>query len=251
MNISGIRRLFVCITVIFLSYAAITCLVYVPLAAAQHNQPSEGQVRPKGWTAPFTSADIGSPALAGSTKIIHGEIEASAAGKDVWGVSDQFRFVYQQLIGDFDIAVRVSSLTAPHLYSRAGLMARESTSPDSRHLFFLVFADNQPRHNNTSAYEFQYREETHGTSKAIYPAADAGAPLFPVAFPNAWLRMRREGSRFTAFASNNGKQWKEYGSQSIDMPLTLYVGLAVTSHKADATATATFRDLRRIKSRGR
>ena|ERR1700730_8306699 len=56
--------------------------------------------------------------------------------------------------------------------------------------FVLVFPDNRPRHANTSAYEFQYRERKGGDSKSIYPPQDAGPPAFPVDSPHAWLRLK-------------------------------------------------------------
>lgn len=198
----------------------------------------------QGWSAPLQSTDIGNPAIQGSTQAISGGLEITAAGKDIWGASDEFHFTYQKQTGDFDVIARVESLNAPHLYSRAGLMVREDLSPDSRHVFFLVFPDNRPRHNNTSAYELQYREQKSGGSKAIYPPQNTDAPAFPVSFPQAWLRLQRTGNQFTGFTSNDGKVWKTYSTYSLDLPATVLLGLAVTSHTAQESTTATFKDFR-------
>jgi hypothetical protein len=62
-------------------------------------------------------------------------------------------------------------------------MAREDLSADSRHVFFLVFPDNRPRHKNTSAYEFQYRDTKGGDSGGVYPPENAGPPAFPAESP--------------------------------------------------------------------
>ena len=218
------------------------CVVQAQIAGA-----SDKQDQPKGWSAQLESNDVGNPAIHGSTRITDDGLEVVGAGKDVWGLSDQFRFVHEQQTGDFDVAVRVTSLTAPHVYARAGIMARDSLSPDSRHVFFLVFPDNRPRHANTSAYEFQYREKAAGDSKGIYPPQDAGAPAFPVHYPHAWLRLKRTGSEFTGFVSTDGKNWKKYGSYSLDLPATVFLGLAVTSHTTEASTTATFKDFRAMK----
>ena len=129
-------------------------------------------------------------------------------------------------------------------------MAREELSPDSRHVFFLVFPDNRPRHANTSAYEFQYRAKKGGDSKGIYPPQDATPPPFPVGFPYAWLRMKRVGNEFTGLVSAEGKTWKTYGSYSLDLPATVFLGLAVTSHAADASTTASFKGSRDIRKYG-
>jgi hypothetical protein len=198
----------------------------------------------KGWSEALQSTDVGSPVIPGSAKPTNEGLQVVASGKDIWDTSDQFHFVYQKQTGDFDVVVRVESLTAAHLYSRAGIMSRESLSPDSRHVFFLVFPDNRPRHKNKSAYEFQYRAKKGGESAAIYPPHKSGPPAFPVQFPHAWLRLKRAGNTFTGFVSADGKTWKEYGSYSLDLPETLLLGLATTSESETASTTAVFNDLR-------
>ena len=50
----------------------------------------------------------------------------------------------------------------------------------------------------------------------------------------------REGNLFSAYQSQDGSQWTLVGSDTVSMPATVYVGLAVTSHNPAATATATF-----------
>ena len=200
----------------------------------------------KGWDHSLENTDIGALSTHGSAKTIDGGIEMIAGGKDIWGTSDEFHFVYMKQSGNFDVAARIESLTAPHLYSRAGIMAREDLSANSRHVFFLAFPDNRPRHNNTSAYEFQYRERKGAESHAIYPPQNPGPPKFPVDFPNVWVRVKRVQNQFTGFVSNDGKTWKEYGSYSIALPATVYLGLAATSHIADAAINGRFKDLREM-----
>src|SRR6185503_8903667 len=57
---------------------------------------------PAGWTA----ADIGAPAIAGSTQYAGGTFTVEGAGVDVWDTSDQFRYVYQPFTGDIEITSR-------------------------------------------------------------------------------------------------------------------------------------------------
>jgi len=110
----------------------------------------------------FKQTDIGKPALAGSSEIMKNGIKIIAGGADVWGVKDEFAFSYFEQTGDFDLVARIESLTAPHLYTKAGLMAREQLSDNSRHIFFQVFPNNNPRNKNNGGYEFQYRLEQAG-----------------------------------------------------------------------------------------
>ncbi len=194
-------------------------------------------------TTGFTYLDIGSPQLPGSVKQVENGWDIVAGGADIWEKSDQFHFVHKKIAGDFEIAVRVESFKPAHLYSKAGLMVRESLDPDSPHLMFLVFSDNSPRNNNLGAYEMQFRSVAGGNCQAVYPAVrPPGPPEFPAAYPNSWLRVQRRGDQFTAFASTDGKAWKVYGVQTLKLPLVVHVGPALTSHNPQVLAKAIFRN---------
>jgi hypothetical protein len=191
----------------------------------------------------FAQLDIGSPQLAGSATPVDQGWDIAAGGADIWEKTDQFYFVFQQVSGDFDIAVRVESFTPAHLYSKAGLMIRETLDAGSPHLMFLVFADNEPRNNNLGAYEMQFRPEAGADCQAIYPKARPPAPPeFPAAYPNSWLRVERCGNRISAFASTDGKTWKLYAAHELALNGTVQMGPALTSHHPQVLARAAFRD---------
>jgi len=194
----------------------------------------------------FKHIDIGNPAIAGTVTVSEGGFDITAGGADVWGIKDEFNFVYLEKTGDFDFAARIESLNAAHLYTKAGLMAREDLTPDSRHIYFQVFPDNNPRNRNNGGYEYQYRQITGGEMKAIYPSRFEGNPDFPVAFPNTWIRLKRVGNKFSGYTSTDGKLWKEYATFTLDLPEKVYLGAAVTSHKITDFTTAKFRNLGNI-----
>jgi len=211
---------------------------------------SVGMLAAKGKAVPLKKlkyADIGNPALDGSTNLTEAGISMTAGGADVWGVRDEFGFSYFEQAGDFDLVARIESLTAPHLYTKAGIMAREQLSDNSRHIFFQVFPNNNPRNKNNGGYEFQYRKEPAGEMKAIYPAKFDGTPDFPVNYPNTWIRLKRAGNEFTGYYSADGKTWKAFTAFSMELSKKVYVGLAVTSHDVKGTATAVFKDISTIK----
>jgi len=191
----------------------------------------------------FKCTDIGNPDISGSSQIQENSVSITAGGADVWGVQDEFRFVYTEETGDFDLIAQIESLSEPHLYTKAGLMAREELSDNSRHIFFQVFPNNNPRNKNNGGYEFQYRQEKVGEMKAIYPARFDGIPEFPVNYPNTWIRLKRVGSDFTGFYSADGKTWKQYTTFSMEIAKKVYLGLAVTSHNPKAAATAVFKNV--------
>ena len=191
----------------------------------------------------FRCTDIGNPDVSGSSQIQENSVSITAGGTDVWGVQDEFRFVYTEQTGDFDLIAQIESLSEAHLYTKAGLMAREDLSDNSRHIFFQVFPNNNPRNKNNGGYEFQYRKEKAGEMKAIYPAKFDGIPEFPVNYPNTWIRLKRVGSDFTGFYSADGKTWKSYTTFNMEISKKVYLGFAVTSHDSNATATAEFSNI--------
>ena len=196
-----------------------------------------------GIVSDFTNCDVGLPALSGSARQVGQGWDIHAGGADIWEKTDQFHFVYKSFSGDFDLAIRVESFTPAPLYSKAGIMVRESLKPDSPHLMFLVFANNAPRNNNLGAYEMQFRATAGEDCRAIYPARLPPAPPeFPAAFPDSWLRVKRSGNRFSAFASTDGKTWKLYAEHILALDRTVMVGPALTSHEPLTAAKVAFRD---------
>ena len=191
----------------------------------------------------FANLDVGSPELVGSASPVERGWDISAGGADIWNKADQFHFVFRAMSGDFDVAVRVESFTPAHLYSKAGLMIRESLDADSAHLMFLVFSSDAPRNNNLGAYEIQFRPTAGAGCQGIYPAVRPPAsPEFPAAYPNSWLRVARRGNQFSAFASTDGKTWRLFGGQVLPLANTVKVGPALTSHNPEVAAQAAFRD---------
>src|SRR3989442_5945739 len=73
----------------------------------------------------FTSIDIGGATPTGQTIVTNGGFDVSSATGDILDVVDDFRFVYQQVTGDFDVHTRVANLTGVDYFSKSGLLARE------------------------------------------------------------------------------------------------------------------------------
>jgi hypothetical protein len=193
----------------------------------------------------FVGKDIGNPSMVGSTMNIPGGLSITAGGSDIWGTEDQFHYVYSEHTGDFDFMARVEALSRADLYSKAGIMARETLESTSKHVYIMVFPDNSPRNNNNGGFEFQYRALEAGDSKAIYPSGGSttNQPEFPVNFPDTWMRLKRTGDKFDSFFSSDGKRWKLYTSHTLKINAKVYLGLAITSHNVDDTITAKIMDI--------
>jgi len=182
----------------------------------------------------FESVDINA-APAGGTTVVDADtaFDVTAGGADINGAADRFRFVHEQLTGDFDIRVRLESLSKASAWTKAGLMARENLGPGSRNVFVLATPD-------VNGYRISSRL-SEGGSTLVTGAAGAA-----VAYPNTWLRLRRTGGTFTGYRSTDGVNWFVLGSRTVNLPATLHFGMAATSHNTAATATAKFRDLSNV-----
>ncbi|PKO02486.1 MAG: hypothetical protein CVU43_07745 [Chloroflexi bacterium HGW-Chloroflexi-5] len=192
----------------------------------------------------LNNTDIGNPAKTGTTTNNNGIIEITAGGADIWGATDQFHFAYCELKDDFQVTVKLETFSKADLYSKAGIMVRETLEAGSRHIFMVAFPDNNLRNHNNGGIEFQYRTETDGECLAIYPENDSAVPpLYSVDYPQVWMKLTRSGDRFDALFSQDGSNWKPYSSYEIKLASMLLVGLGVTSHNTEQTVTAKFNKL--------
>jgi regulation of enolase protein 1 (concanavalin A-like superfamily) len=188
--------------------------------------PAVSAVQAQSVPPPWSSGDVGAPRLSGSASVTNNVFRIDAAGADIWDNSDQFHFVYQAISGDVDVRGRIDSFTATHGWAKAGVMIRGSLDSSAAQAYALVSWEN--------GVAFQRRQANGGAS-----ASSAG----PGGTAPRWLRVVRAGTRVTAYSSNDGTQWTDMGTDTIALGATAYVGVAVTSHDADARATATVSSL--------
>jgi hypothetical protein len=190
------------------------------------------QALPSGWTAanlgnplvkgvvkPYACSSAGGSGCVGFTVI--------AAGEDIWGETDQFTFAYVPLHGDGSIVARVAEVVRADVWSKAGLMVRESLSGGSKHAFVLASA--------AKGIGFQRRRQTGAGSVHTSGSSRQG----PV-----WLRLDRQASTLTAYESLDGVSWRKVGSDTIALAASVYAGVAVTSRNPLALTTANVTDVR-------
>jgi regulation of enolase protein 1 (concanavalin A-like superfamily) len=164
--------------------------------------------------SPWTSADVGSPAVQGTASYASGTFTIDAAGADIDGTSDQMHFVYRAVTGDGEIVARVASLANTHTWAKAGVMFRDALTGPGRYAMTLITPSN--------GYRFQRRPTTGGST--IYTGGPAGAAP-------GWVKVVRTGDTFVGYSSTDGVTWTGIGAETIPMGATVYVGIAVTSRK--------------------
>jgi hypothetical protein len=168
-----------------------------------------------------------------------GTFTMSAEGTDIWGATDEFRYMYKQLSGDGEIIARVDRIAGPgtNEWAKAGVMIRETLNGTSKHAFMAV----TPLASHGLA--FQYRDGVDaGDSDSEHGVDVQTAPY--------WVKLVRKGNVFTGYHSPDGINWtmkdpsgdETDASNPVTIPMAanVYIGLALTSHENDVLRMAQF-----------
>lgn len=175
----------------------------------------------------FTSSGIGEPVVTGTSVAVEGGFDVTGGGEDIGGTSDQLHFLYESRTGDFDVRVRVESVAFVDVWTKAGLMVRESLNPGSAQACVLATP-------TISGILFQSRSASN--------AAASSSGNHRVNFPFTWLRLKREGELISGFASFDGLYWSLVDAATVALPESVLVGMAVSSHASESAAVARFRE---------
>ncbi len=156
-----------------------------------------------------------------------GTFAMRASGEDIWNTSDKFHFAYKELSGAVAIVAKIQSLENTDPWSKAGVMIRDSLDADSAHVMMAVTPSN--------GVWFGYRE-TAGGGGISTKQEGITAPQ--------WVKLERtSGGLVRAYYSADGATWTRLDIASVNMTMPIYVGLALTSHNADAACEAVFTDV--------
>jgi regulation of enolase protein 1 (concanavalin A-like superfamily) len=189
---------------------------------APASPPAPPPPLPDGWS----SRDIGAVAATGNAGYADGVFTVNGSGADVWGTSDELRFVYRTLTGDATIVARVASVENLDPWTKAGVMIRDAVTASSAHAFMLV--------SPGKGLAFQRRVSSDGVSTST----GGGTGTAPV-----WLRLTRTGDVITAYRSADGAAWTLVGTETMALASTVHIGLAVSGHRDGTLASATFQDV--------
>jgi hypothetical protein len=176
-----------------------------------------------GSSCPWPTVDVGAVGVSGSAVFNGGVFSVNGAGADIYGTADAFRFVYLPVTGDFTIVARVTSVQNINVWSKAGVMFRESTNANSANVMIAVTPGN--------GVTWQYRTNTAGTTR-VNNTPSLSAPY--------WVKLVRSGNIFTGYRSPDGTSWTQQGTVTNALASSAYIGLALTSHDSSSLCAATF-----------
>jgi hypothetical protein len=176
---------------------------------------------PVGWTI----RDIGDVGTQGGAQYSEDAITwiVRGSGSDIFGDADSFHYVCRRLQGDGSIIAKVESIGKTDPWAKGGVMIRESLEPRSR--FAGVYT--------TPDYGVCFQARIDTASMALADSAVSSLEQKALRTP-VWIKLERKGNQFRGYYATDGggtvwtsMAWKP---QTISMPRTVYIGLAVTSH---------------------
>jgi regulation of enolase protein 1 (concanavalin A-like superfamily) len=177
----------------------------------------------------WTATDLNNARKGGLHNLGNGKFALFGAGSDVWGKSDQARFLQQSVQGDFQFTVHLLEQPKGEQYAKAGLMARESLDANSAMTLLSVFPDGgvQLAVRETTDAEASGKAELTGES-----------PL--------WFRLIRQGSTLTGSISKDGSSWQVVGVATVKSK-SLFVGPIALSHDDSTLTRVVYEDLQLLR----
>jgi hypothetical protein len=156
-----------------------------------------------------------------------GSFFLTAQCHDLWETSDDAVLAHASPMDSGQISARVVSLTPADAWTKAGVMVRESTAPDSPHAIMVV----TPGQGSA----FQYRESA-GQFTQHLPGPAVTAPF--------WVRLAWKDGTVVASTSPDGRSWTETGRTRLASKGPVLAGLCLSAHQTGATATAAYDQVR-------
>ncbi len=159
------------------------------------------------------------------------------SGQDLTTSGDVMTFAYEEVTGDFDRRVKITSMTSDpadpvDAWTHGGLMARIGNTNYSSSLQLL--AGNPKGANNSVRFIGRALDGSRYTEfSRIYSGVDK-------VLPNQWLRLRRVGDYFAAYLGTNGMDWTLIGERYQEWPAKVLVGAYAAGGAVGTQGTVAF-----------
>jgi regulation of enolase protein 1 (concanavalin A-like superfamily) len=176
----------------------------------------------------FTSAgDVGDPSRKGATEFSNGQYRVTGSGANIWAGQDQFQYVWREMPGNFAVTATMQFLGQGEQHRKAGIMIRQSLDTDSPYADIVIHGNGMPG--------LQWRSKK-GEDTNTFDLPFDGPGTFK-------LKLVRNGVRIAVSIARDGAELKEVARTEVTFRNPILVGLAVCSHKADASDTVVFSDV--------
>lgn len=175
--------------------------------------------------------DIGAVSVPGSASAANGVFTLQGT-LDIWGNSDGCHFAWQKLKGDGVIIARVLSVENTQGHAKGGVAIRESLTADAKQASMVD--------TPADGTQFLTREETGGKTTSQKTGLNKATMPY-------WVKLVRQGDKFTGFESIDGRDWKQTGTATLKIADEIYIGLVASSHVKDKLCAAAFDNVSIVK----
>lgn len=189
------------------------------------------------WTCQDSDNDAGTGTCSQSTN--YGSLTLSGRGADVWAANNQFTAVRRSdITGDFDVTVKVTSLTVTSVNAKAGIfMANNFTSLGSGGYAGIVLRGDG---------KVEFLADSTGTIGQITYFSQSGVQITPsggTVTGAIWLRLVKNGSLVRGFyRTSQASAWTQQGltTNAQSTSANSQIALLHTSQNVSSTGTAVF-----------
>lgn len=149
----------------------------------------------------------------------------------MWGTSDAFHLMYDEIEGDVSITAKVDWVgEGKNPHRKAGPIFRASLDADAPYADFIF--------HGSGELALQYRKTKGG------PTAEIQTKIKPPVL----ARLERHGDVISAEVFDSSNQWRPIGALSVPLPGKIIAGLAACSHDDTVTETAVFSQVKMDKT---
>jgi TolB protein len=170
------------------------------------------------------SGDVGGPASKGAAEFSNGQYRITGSGANIWAKQDQFQFVWREITGNFTVTATMRFLGQGADHRKAGIMVRQSLDTDATYADVMIHGSGMPG--------LQWRSKQGEDTNAFDVPFD-GPGTFNV-------KLVRTGVKIYMYIGKDGAEPKEIAHTEVSFQNPVLVGLAVCSHRADASDTVVF-----------
>lgn len=167
----------------------------------------------------------------------------AGALRDINETGDVLTFAYEEVTGDFDRRVKITSIVSDPAdpidpWTRGALMVRTGTNHYNASLHLVAANPAISPEAPTGANQVRFcgralDGQNYGEFGRSYGGVDK-------VLPNQWLRLRRVGDYFAAYVGKNGTDWTLIGERYQEWPAKVFVGVYAGAGTVDTKATVQF-----------
>ena len=184
-----------------------------------------------GLSPVFTYNDIGSTGVSGNAAQAGANWTITSAGTQIGGVADSCGSLFAPIVGDCVATFKINSFTAANLNANLALMLRVDLTPGSVATWITI-------------------KPIGGVGIKVFSRLSPGLTVVQngntiANNPPIYFKAIRQDPGITFYYSSNGTAWSAAGVavNIVGLPSTLYVGVAMASNDAAATAVGVIQQL--------